>query len=183
MVSRKSDDPNSIRPIPPAAPPPAPASSRPLRFDEIDPGLVFETGGITVTEAHILAFAGLSGDFFDIHMDDEFARALGYPGRVAHGILGLALCDGLKNRAETRFAAVVSLGWRWKFTGPILVGDRLQARVEVLSKRGTRRADRGIVTLGFLLRNQRGETVVEMQRSILVWKREHAPALGLFPEP
>jgi len=139
-----------------------------LTFDEIGPGLVFETGGITVTEGHILAFAGLSGDFFDIHMDDEYARSLGYPGRVAHGILGLALCDGLKNRAETRFAAVVSLGWRWKFTGPILIGDRIQARVEVLSKRATRRPDRGIVTLGFALRNQRGETVQEGENDLRV---------------
>jgi acyl dehydratase len=140
----------------------------PLLFDDVEPGLVFETGGITVTEGHILAFAGLSGDFFDIHMDDDFARSLGYPGRVAHGLLGLALCDGLKNRAETRFAAVVSLGWRWRFTGPILVGDRLQARVEVLGKRATRRADRGVVTLGFALRNGRGETVQEGENDLMV---------------
>lgn len=139
-----------------------------LRFDAIAPGLVFETGGITVTEGHILAFAGLSGDFFDIHMDDDYARALGYPGRVAHGLLGLALCDGLKNRAATRFAAIVSLGWRWRFSGPILIGDRLQARVEVLSKRPTKRADRGIVTLGFLLRNQRGETAQEGENDLMV---------------
>jgi acyl dehydratase len=139
-----------------------------LRFDAIAPGLVFETGGITVTEGHILAFAGLSGDFFDIHMDDDYARALGYPGRVAHGLLGLALCDGLKNRAATRFAAIVSLGWRWRFAGPILIGDRLQARVEVLSKRPTKRADRGIVTLGFLLRNQRGETAQDGENDLMV---------------
>lgn len=129
----------------------------PLRFDAIEPGLVFATPGITVTEGHILAFAGLTGDFYEIHMDDDYARGLGYPGRVAHGLLGLALCDGLKNRAETRFAAVVSLGWRWKFTGPILVGDRIVAEVRVLSRRPTKRADRGIVTLGFALRNQLSE--------------------------
>ena len=39
----------------------------------------FETGGITVTEVHILAFAGLTGDFFDLHMDDDYARSLGFP--------------------------------------------------------------------------------------------------------
>jgi acyl dehydratase len=147
-----------------------------LTYDEIEPGLVFETGGITVTEGHILAFAGLSGDFFDIHMDDDYARALGYPRRVAHGILGLALCDGLKNRAETRFAAIVSLGWRWRFTGPILIGDRLSARVEVLSKRPTRRPDRGIVTLGFLLRNQRGETAQEGENDLMVRRAAAAEA-------
>ncbi|WP_170979346.1 MaoC/PaaZ C-terminal domain-containing protein [Roseomonas sp. HF4] len=141
-----------------------------LRFDAIEPGLVFETPGITVTEGHILGFAGLTGDFYEIHMDDAYARDLGYPGRVAHGLLGLALCDGLKNRAETRFAAIVSLGWRWRFAGPILVGDRIAAEVRVVSKRATRKPDRGIVTLAFLLRNQRAETVQEGENDLMVWR-------------
>lgn len=141
-----------------------------LRFDAIEPGLVFATPGITVTEGHILGFAGLTGDFYEIHMDDDYARALGYPGRVAHGLLGLALCDGLKNRAETRFAAIVSLGWRWKFTGAILVGDRIAAEVRVIAKRATKRQDRGILTLGFLLRNQREETVQEGENDLMVWR-------------
>lgn len=139
-----------------------------LRFDGIAAGLVFTTPGITVTEGHILGFAGLTGDFYEIHMDDAYARELGYPGRVAHGLLGLALCDGLKNRAQTRFAAIVSLGWRWRFTGPILVGDRIAAEVRVLGKRATKRADRGIVTLGFLLKNQRDETVQEGENDLMV---------------
>ena len=69
-------------------------------------GLSFETDGMVVTDTHVVQFAGLSGDFFPLHMDDEFARSLGFPGRVAHGLLGLILLDGLKNRAERRFASV-----------------------------------------------------------------------------
>jgi len=121
-----------------------------------------------VTEGHILGFAGLTGDFYDIHMDDEYARALGYPGRVAHGLLGLALCDGLKNRAPVRFAAIVSLNWRWSFTGPILVGDRIFARIAVLSKRATRNPARGIVTLDFDLVNQKGEVVQKGENDLMV---------------
>jgi acyl dehydratase len=139
-----------------------------LRYERIEVGLAFETGGITVTEGHIGAFAGLTGDFFDIHMDDDYARALGYPGRVAHGLLGLALCDGLKNRASVRFAAIVSLGWRWSFEGPILAGDRIQARVRVLSKRATKNPARGIVTLGFELVNQKGEVVQKGENDMMV---------------
>jgi acyl dehydratase len=142
-----------------------------LRFDQIEPGLAFETGGITVTEGHITGFAGLTGDFYDIHMDDEYARALGYPSRVAHGLLGLALCDGLKNRAPIRFAAIVSLNWRWSFTGPILVGDRIAARITVLSKRMTRNPARGIVTLGFELVNQKGEVVQKGENDLMVHAR------------
>ncbi|MDO9498875.1 MaoC/PaaZ C-terminal domain-containing protein [Falsiroseomonas sp.] len=139
-----------------------------LRYEQVEPGLVIETGGITVTEAHIIAFAGLTGDFFDIHMDDDYARSLGYPGRVAHGLLGLALGDGLKNRAPTRFAAIVSLSWRWSFTGPILVGDRIAARITVLSKRLTKNPARGILTMGFDLTNQRGEVVQKGENDMMV---------------
>jgi acyl dehydratase len=139
-----------------------------LRYEQIAPGLTFETGGITVGEAHILAFAGLTGDFFDIHMDEAYARELGYPGRVAHGLLGLALTDGLKNRAPVRFAAIVSLNWRWSFAGPILIGDRIAARITVLSKRLTRNPARGIVTLGFELRNQKGEVAQKGENDLMV---------------
>jgi acyl dehydratase len=139
-----------------------------LRYEQIAIGLAFETGGITVTEGHITGFAGLTGDFYDIHMDDDYARALGYPGRVAHGLLGLALTDGLKNRAPIRFAAIVSLNWRWSFTGPILVGDRIGARITVLSKRMTRNPARGIVTLGFELLNQKGEVVQKGENDMMV---------------
>ncbi len=139
-----------------------------LRYDQIAETLAFETGGIVVTEAHIVAFAGLTGDFFDIHMDDTYAQALGYPGRVAHGLLGLALCDGLKNRAPVRFAAIVSLNWRWSFAGPILVGDRIAARIRVLGKRLTKNPARGIVTLGFELMNQKHEVVQKGENDLMV---------------
>jgi acyl dehydratase len=146
-----------------------------LRYEQIEPGLAFETGGITVTEGHITGFAGLTGDFYDIHMDDDYARALGYPGRVAHGLLGLALTDGLKNRASVRFAAIVSLNWRWSFTGPILAGDRIAARIAVLSKRMTKNPARGIVTLGFDLVNQKGDVVQKGENDMMVHTLAGAP--------
>jgi acyl dehydratase len=140
-------------------------------YEDCTVGDGFTTGGIVVTESLIQAFAGLSGDFFELHVDDEFARRLGYPGRVAHGILGLALTDGLKNRAEHRFRAVASLGWNWKFSGPIFVGDRIEAEVSVQARRETKRADRGILTLAFKVRNQRGEVVQEGTNELMVQRR------------
>lgn len=142
-----------------------------LHWDDIPVGLAWETPGITVTEHHILAFAGLTGDFYELHVDDDYARSLGYPGKVAHGLLGLALADGLKNRSSVRLAAIVSLGWRWSFTGPILAGDRIAATIRVVSKRETRRSERGIVTVGFDLRNGRGETVKKGENDMMVHRR------------
>lgn len=142
-----------------------------MYYEDAAVGEAFTTGGIVVTEAHVVNFAGLTGDFFDLHVDDDFARSLGFPARVAHGILGLAMVDGLKNRAETRFRAVASLGWNWKFAKPILIGDRIQAEITVTGKRDTRRADRGILVLSFQVKNQRGEVVQEGTNEMMVLRR------------
>lgn len=140
-------------------------------LDDLMAGAWWRTGGLTVTESHVLGFAGLTGDFFDVHVDDEAARALGFPGRIAHGLLGLALVDGLKNRAPVRLAAVASLGWTFDFTAPILIGDRIQATITVRSTRPTRRPDRGIAVLGFDVVNQRGETVQRGENRLMMLRR------------
>ena len=140
-------------------------------FEDLHPGDRFTTGGILVTEAHVVGFAGLTGDLFDLHMDEQFARDLGFKGRVAHGLLGLALTDGLKNRAAPRLRAVASLAWNWRFTRPILIGDRIHAQIEVAAKRETGRPDRGIVTLAFRVCNQAGELVQEGTNELMVLRR------------
>jgi acyl dehydratase len=146
-----------------------------LFYEDVPVGLEFETGGIVVTESHVVAFAGLSGDFFDVHMDDRFARSLGFSGRVAHGLLCLALIDGLKNRAESRFAAVASLSWQWNFRHAVYIGDRIAGRVRVAAKRTTRRPDRGILTLELEAFNQDGRVVQDGTNLLLVRTRAGEP--------
>ena len=136
-------------------------------YEDLEPGDRYQTGALVVTEAHIVAFAGLSGDFFDVHMDDEFARAQGFPARVAHGLLGLALADGLKNRAAVRIMAVASLGWNYRFKGPIFAGDRIRADIRVMDKRLSSKGQ-GILTLGFQLAKQTGEIAQEGETTLLV---------------
>lgn len=115
-------------------------------------------------------FAGLSGDFFNVHMDDEFARERGFPGRIAHGLLGLALIDGLKTRSPVRLLGIATLGWNWSFLAPLMINDRIFARITVAAKRATKRDDCGIVTLALQVMNQKedviqqGETLLLMQR-------------------
>lgn len=139
-------------------------------FDDLEDGDTFQTGGIVVTEAHVVNFAGISGDLFDVHMDDEFAQANGFPGRIAHGLLGLAMADGLKNRSPVRIRGIAALGWNWAFRGPIIIGDRISVRVSVRGKRETKRADRGIVTFFFEVLNQDG-TVVQDGEHLLLTQR------------
>ena len=114
----------------------------------------FETDEAEITAALIDRFADLTGDRFVLHMEDEAARALGFERRVAHGLLILSLIDGLKNQTTIKMKAVASLGWEWRFTRPVLLGETIRARFIVDAKRLTRDATRGIVTFSVEVRNQ-----------------------------
>lgn len=114
----------------------------------------WETGGIMVTEAQIQAFAGVSGDFYDVHMDDAFAQDMGFEGRIAHGLLVVSLVDGLKTRATVQLEIIASLGWDMRFDKPVRAGDRLSARFRITELRETSTSGRGIATLEVAVRNQ-----------------------------
>ena len=140
-------------------------------FGDLSPGDWYETAGITVTEAHVVGFAGISGDLFDVHMDDEFARRAGFPGRIAHGLLGLSLADGLKTRCNVRLLGIATLSWNWAFRAPLLIGDRMSVRITVAAERATKRPERGIVTLAMKVLKQTGEVVQEGE-SLLMMARK-----------
>lgn len=137
-------------------------------FNDLQIGDSYQTGGVTLTEAHVVGFAGLSGDLFDVHMDDEFAQAAGFPGRIAHGLLGLSLADGLKTRCAVRLKGIATLSWNWSFRAPLLIGDRIHVEVRIQAKRATKRSDRGIVTLAMKVMNGRKEVVQEGETLLLV---------------
>lgn len=141
-------------------------------YEDLDVGATYRTPGIMVTESHINGFAGLTGDFFEVHTDDQFARSLGFKGRIAHGLLGLSMTDGLKNRSDVRIKAIASLGWNWKFVAPIHVNDRIEAEITVTALRPTKKPGRGIVTLGFQVRNQDGVVVQEGENQMMIRMRE-----------
>ncbi|WP_232831578.1 MaoC family dehydratase [Pseudogemmobacter bohemicus] len=135
---------------------------------DLHPGDVVETGSRVVTAAMIDAFADLTGDRFAIHMSREAAAEHGFAGRVAHGLLVLSLVDGLKNQAPAQFRAVASLGWDQSFTAPVLAGDRITARIEVVDMRATKDPGRGIVTLDFTVTNQHGTLVQRGRNQVML---------------
>lgn len=138
-------------------------------FEEIEIGETVETPGVTVTDWHVLQFAGVSMDFFELHTNEEFARQTEFGRRVAHGLLGLALTDGLKNRSAFQVHAVASLHWSWDFVGPIFIGDTVSAQLRVAEKRASQsKPNRGIVTVELELRNQQGVTVQKGKNVLMV---------------
>ena len=138
-------------------------------FDELEVGEAHESPGITVTNWHVMNFAAVSMDFFELHTNDEYAGQTQFGRRVAHGLLGLAMADGLKHRSTFQVEAIASLHWSWDFTGPIHIGDTIRARMRVADKRASRsRSDRGIVTVEYEVLNQLDEVVQKGMNRMMV---------------
>ena len=140
-------------------------------FEDIAVGEEYESPGRTVTEADIVLFSGLSGDYNVLHTDAEFMKRSIFGERIAHGLLGLAIQAGLFTRATQAYATLAFAGLRWKFKGPIKIGDTIRLRAKVLGKRETSKPDRGVITLRRTVLNQRDEVVQEGETDLLVERR------------
>lgn len=115
----------------------------------------------TVAEADIYAFAGITGDFAPIHVDEEFARQSRFGGRIAHGALLVGFISTVMGKMTARLPPPggVSSRYEVKFVGPVRPGDTVTTELTLVETRPERRA------LVFRARatNQRGETVLEGQ--------------------
>ncbi|WP_417725460.1 MaoC family dehydratase [Salipiger sp.] len=140
------------------------------RLSRLSPGDRIETAAERISTARIDAFADMTGDRFEIHMDRDAARRHGFADRVAHGLLVLSVVDGLKNRTPAQFEALASLGWDWQFRAPVLAGDTIRATITVQELRETSNPERGIVTLAFDVTNQRGDTVQRGINRLMVYR-------------
>ena len=140
-------------------------------FEEIEVGEEYESPGRTVTETDIVLFAGLSGDYNVLHTDAELMRRSIFRERIAHGLLGLAIQAGLLSRATQPYATLAFVGLRWKFKGPIKIGDTIRVQARVMAKRETSKPDRGLVTLERKILNQRDEIVQEGETDLMVERR------------
>ncbi|MFO7168142.1 MAG: MaoC/PaaZ C-terminal domain-containing protein [Chloroflexota bacterium] len=141
-------------------------------YEDYAVGDEFLTPARTVTEADVVAFAGLTGDYNRLHTDAEYMRGSIFGERIAHGLLGLSIANGLKYRTDMDSDGVIAfLGLTWQFVGPIKIGDTIHALLRVASMRETSKPDRGIVVYGVKVLNQRGETVQEGEFTMLLKRR------------
>ncbi len=140
-----------------------------IAFDELTPGEEFESPGRTITEADIVAFAALSGDWNQIHTDVEYCKNTPQGERVAHGLLGLTIASGLACRTGLIEGTVKAFtGLEWKFSGPILVGDTVRLRGRVMRTRPLPSMGGGMVVYEVELVNQRQEVVQKGTWSLLL---------------
>jgi acyl dehydratase len=144
----------------------------PLYFEDFEIGSEYVTRSRTITEADVVAFAGLSGDFNPLHVDEEFSKQTIFGTRIAHGLLGLSVASGLINQMGICEGTVIAfLGLTWNFKAVIRFGDTITVRQRLAEKRETSKNDRGILRMAITVLNQHGDVVQEGEHVLMVKRR------------
>ena len=146
---------------------------RGMYFEEFEAGQRIITVGRTVTESDIVTFAGLSGDYNQIHTDADYSNKGPFGQRVAHGILGLSIASGLA--VQTGILEGTVLAFReiknWKFSKPIFIGDTIHVELEVKETKSYRRLGGGAVVIAMTVKNQDGDAVMSGVWNVLMAAR------------
>jgi acyl dehydratase len=146
---------------------------RGLYWEQWEIGAEFESPARTVTEADVTMFAGLSGDYNPLHVDEEYCKQTPFGTRIAHGPLVYAIAAGLLFQLHLYDDTLIAfLGFdSLKFTKPVKPGDTIHARIKVLEKRETSNRARGVMKRQLQVLNQRGEVVQEGVQAFLLKRR------------
>lgn len=143
-------------------------------FEEFEVGEEIVSPGRTVTEADVVMFAGLSGDYNPLHTDEEYAKGTMFGKRIAHGLLGLAITSGLRARTGVLDGTGMAfLDLKLTFKGPIFIGDTLTMKMKVKEKRETKKSDRGIIIMDVDLVNQKGDVVQASEHTLMVARKKN----------
>lgn len=132
-----------------------------LYFDDVEVGQQWRSPGRTITEADIVNFAGLSGDFNPIHIDHAFAKTTPFRRPIAHGLLVFAVGSGLGLSAPMMRTQALMTIKEWHFKGPVFPGDTIHVISKVLDIQVRARGRRAEVTWQRQFFNQDGKVVME----------------------
>ena len=143
-----------------------------LYFEDFTVGVEHVTRGRTITESDIMNFAGLSGDFIELHTNEEYARQSPFGRRIAHGMLTLSISTGLMTRMNLVTDTVVAFYGidKLRFVKPVFIGDTIHVKKKVadtMAKGGAA----GVVTFETTVLNQNGEAVLVYRDKLVVKKR------------
>lgn len=138
-------------------------------FDDFKAGEIAVTRARTVTETDIVNFAALTGDWYPLHTDIEYAKKGPFGERIAHGLLVLSIANGLMPLYEMAIIAFYGMD-KVRFTAPTKIGDTIHVELEV-----TEMQDKGdiggVITLKESVKNQRGETVAISNMKVMLAKK------------
>ena len=140
-------------------------------LEDFQVGETFSIPAKTLTDAHFVCFAGLTGAQHPIHYDDDYAKTTRFGQRVAHGLLLTAMTavgtSTLSAMLEGSIVAFVEQSAR--FLKPVFIGDTITPELEV--REMIPKTDVGLLRLTTRVKNQRGETVLEGMHAYLIKKR------------
>jgi 3-hydroxybutyryl-CoA dehydratase len=141
-------------------------------FEDFKVGEVVVSAGRTITEADVVSFAALSGDYNQIHTDAEFAKGTPFGQRVAHGLLVLSVATGLIAQLGLIEGTVIAFrDLTWKFSRPVFIGDTVRVIAEVVRLKALARLGGGSVVLRVRVANQQGEVVASGEWNALMASR------------
>jgi|SRR5687767_7512747 len=154
-------------------------------YADLHVGMTFRSPGRTITDADLVAFAGLTGDYSELHTSEVYARSSQFGRRVAHGLLGLAYAHGLMwaRTGELRQTAIAFLGiGDWRFVGPVFVGDTIFVNYAIAELRDSRsKPTQAIATFDVEVVNQDGAVVQRGKKTLLVSKVPLAGVAASLP--
>ncbi len=153
-------------------------------FEDFEVGDIYRSRlGRTITETDNIQFTLITNNTNQIHFNADYASRTVFKKPLVNSALTLSVVAGLgvADISENGFA----LGWDYiKLPNPVFPGDTLYSESEVITVRKSgSRPEQGIVKVHTRGVNQDGKVVIEYERSVMVWKRAHAPLQSLFPEP
>jgi itaconyl-CoA hydratase len=131
------------------------------------------TQGITITESHLINWAGLTMEFNPMHVDEEFSKKTPFGTRVPGGLLILSLSFGLVGMTDIFKDSIIA--WvgleNFKMITPARVGDTIKVEVEVKEKRETSKPEKGLTILTYDVKNQRDQDIMAVDVLLLMHKR------------
>jgi len=139
-----------------------------IYLEDFQVGQKITTRARTVTEADIVNFAALSGDWYGIHVDAELAKKTIFGGRIAHGFLVLSIASGFITPYEVAVIAFYGMD-KVRFTGPVKIGDTIHLETEVIEIQD--KGEFGVVANQWHIKNQRGEDVAVLITKAAVAKK------------
>jgi acyl dehydratase len=144
-----------------------------MYFEEFQPGQRILTAGRTITESDVVNFAGISGDFTQLHVDAEYSKTTPFGQRIAHGLLGLAIASGLATQTSVMEGTVITFREinEWKFSKPIFIGDTVHVELEVKETKAIPRLGGGSVVIELDVKNQHNDTVMKGKWNVLFANR------------
>jgi acyl dehydratase len=142
-------------------------------WEDFEVGFTFQTPSITVTETHVVNWAGLTMDFYPLHMDKEYCAKTPFKERLAHGPLIFGMAVGMAGLAKVEGGAMIA--WmgadNMKMLAPVKIGDTITNRIEVIEKRETGKKNQGFQTWQYKIFNQRNEMVMIFDMKFLMHRK------------